>query len=256
MATVGAITAIALAAAGPGTPQTTEVGSFFSGALISEAQRTCTGTDGGYTESLIHYQAPSSMTTSSDPRFDGLADFYVHELYLTSPTDGTPRGHIDGTIDWFASDTGPKTAFAKLIGIWHGVEANFGGIDGSIGGPSGNTDGYALPMGTLPRAALYGTVELGETALGLSGSFGAGKESLTNPGTATTGALLQSFSCTGKYQPVAVGTMNPTTLSKSAQRAEIRTMRRRASGKKAAPKRAKLVVPAEAKLPPLPSLPH
>lgn len=244
-AAAGTACAVALAAAGSGTPQTEEVGGGWTAMLVSHAERTCTGTDGEYTERLMHYQAPADMTLASDPRFDGLLDFHLHQLYLTAPTDGLPVGHIDGTAHWFASDTGKETAFARINAVWRE-----GFIDGALGG-RGRTDGFAVPFGDLPRADVYGTITLEETVPGmLLGKLGSDKEALANIGTPTQGAILQSFNCDGRYEPVDAGASPLTALSASGQRKAIKRMKLRSrqglTVRQARGSRAKLRVPAPA----------
>lgn len=235
--------AVALAATGPGVPETMEVpGGFAMGTLISQAERTCTGTDGDYTERLVHYQVAAANTMSTDPRLDGAMDVYLHELNLTAPTDELPVGHVDGTAHWYASDGGPKTAWARVTGIWRE-----GLIDATVGG-AGRTDGYVLPSGDLPRADMYGALSLNETVPGqLQGQFARGKQAVFD----TKGVVLQSYNCSGKYEPTDVGSMPLSEMSADRSTRQIRLMRR-ASVRTLTPRQARgqrmtVRIPATAK---------
>src|SRR3712207_7934249 len=54
-------------------------------------------------------------TTLFRSRFAGLADFYLHQLLRLDGATEEITGHIDGTVSYYASDTGPKTATAKVV---------------------------------------------------------------------------------------------------------------------------------------------
>src|SRR4051794_5418441 len=101
-AVAGAAAALALAATGPGVPETRAYGGGFAAFITSASARLCTGTDGDYLELLGSYQSTADDTESNDPRFDGLATFSLHQL-LRFNEEEFAAGHIDGTVTYYAS---------------------------------------------------------------------------------------------------------------------------------------------------------
>lgn len=231
LATVGAAVAFAT---GPGEPETREIGVSWEARLVEAKARFCQGEDGFYAEARLHHQATSDRTTSSDPRFDGLVDFFQHELVRIGG-DNSFLGHVDGTAHWYESDTGRKTATTRFMAVIKepGTEAPDGyDMMGTMGGPSGNTDGIAYPYGELPRGDVYATFFAfeGEDEGGgtFAGRFGA-KDEAINPSSDTTGGIVQSFNCQGDYEPVFP---ESAPRSAGAERASGRPL-----GRLAAPRR-------------------
>lgn len=198
----GSAAAIALAAAGPGTPESHEYGGSTTLELVDGAGRLCEGTDGTYYEFNTHYQSYNSG--SSDPRFDGPSEAFLHYLMRE---DGV--GHADGNITYYDGDTGKRLANASVVTTF-GPSQNSSSDDGPfnevggygfIGGRRGTPDGNVSALGDLPRGVIYTPTTFGSIFFAVFFGYGIGEgPSGAHPAGPENGGLVQSFACKGKYE--------------------------------------------------------